>query len=125
MLTMEDLAGCYLETGGIFLEPLNCVPRAETLTALFYAVGISPDKIAMASSRYNPTPVGGGRHYFALVNVYGRWLFFEPNRVAAGDELSFSHPASTWGRADCDYAHPETIYLLPGSSIEGVPLVEW
>jgi|GEM_PF-5323348 len=125
ILTMEDLAECYLEVGGIFLEPLNCVPRAETLTSLLYVVGISPDKIAMASSRFNPEPVGGGRHYFALVNVYDRWLFFEPNRVAAGEELSFSHPASTWGRLDCDYSHPETIYLLPGSSIEGVPLVEW
>lgn len=111
-----EIAHMYAAYGGIYWG--TCMSRAQLLATLLYAVGIPPDKFAIAEAYWKPEY---SQHMYVIIYLNGHWYYLDPTYI--NQNLSASTITSI-GSGSADYVHPLKIKLLPGSTIPGVPLVK-
>jgi hypothetical protein len=114
--SLAEIAYMYETYGGIWWG--TCMSRAQLLATLLYAVGIPPDKFAIAEAYWKPSY---SQHMYVIIYLSNHWFYVDPTYIS--EDLSAGSMSSV-GSGSADYAHPLKIKLLPGSSLFGVPLVE-
>jgi hypothetical protein len=114
--SLNEIAIMVDRYNGIFWG--TCTSRALLFGTLLKAVGIPSDKFAVVEAYTRPEY---SQHYFVVIYLNNHWYYLDP--ISIHVNLSNQNIISA-GSGSADYVHPYRIYLLPGSRIPGVPLVE-
>jgi hypothetical protein len=114
--SLNEIAIMYDRYNGIHWG--TCTSRASLFATLLMAVGIPSDKIAVVEAYTEPEY---SQHYFVVIYLNNHWYYLDPMYISLN--LSNQNIISL-GHQTSDYVHPYRIYLIPGSRIPGVPLVE-
>lgn len=116
--SINDYAEMFSRFGGFcWGSDCSCMCRAEALATLLCRVGIPPDRMAIAESRWAPEY---SQHMFIVLRLGCHWYYLDPTSIP-GSELSDS-PANV-GSTGADYTHPNSLTLVPGSRLTRPMLV--
>jgi hypothetical protein len=113
--SLAEIAYMYVSYGGIYWG--TCMSRAQLFATLLYAVGVPPDRFAIAEAYWKPAY---SQHMYIILYLNNHWIYLDPMDI--GQILS-NLSVSSVGKGTADYVHPLRIVLLPGSKLAGVPLV--
>lgn len=113
---MDDLAYMFVNYGGIYWGG-TCMYRSLVLSTLLYRVGIPPDRMAVAETRYRPVY---SQHMYVVLRLGCHWYYIDPSCMSDHPALSVS--PENLGCIPADYAHPNSLTLLPGSTL-GKPML--
>ena len=108
--------GSHVNEDGDVVYVCTCMCRAHALATLLYKVGIPPDRIAIAETRWR---LEYSQHMYVVLRLGCHWYYIDPS--VSIPELN-STPENV-GSGSRDYVHPNTLVLLPGSTLTKPMLV--
>jgi len=115
--SFADISYVYTHFGGIYVG--TCMSRAQNFATLLWVVGVHPDLFAIAESKWKPEY---SQHMFVILYINPHWYYVDPTCL---EQKSLSSgKVESVGCIGADYKHPNTIKIVPESSLNKVPLVE-
>jgi hypothetical protein len=113
--TIAEYAHMFVTWGGFFWAGCTCSCRAVAFATLLYRVGIPVDRMAIAETRWK---LAHSQHMYIVLRLGCHWYYVDPTmgipELAKTPENVGSGPA--------DYVHPNSLLLIPGSTI-GKPML--
>jgi len=97
-------------------EGCTCMCRAQILATLLYKVGIPSDRMAIAETKWKPEY---SQHMYVVLRIGCHWYHIDPSI----DVPKLRDTPENVGSGSPDYMHPNTLKLLPGSTLNKPMLV--
>ncbi|HOW97822.1 MAG TPA: hypothetical protein P5567_02610 [Kiritimatiellia bacterium] len=121
--SLDEMAAMYERFGTV--PWYACFSRAHLFATLLGSVGIPADHVAIASAHYPYDNENGyAQHTYVALRVDRRWYYLDPSYVNTLAELPpYGQRASYGLRAGCQYSYPYEAVVLPGSSLDTVPML--
>ncbi|MEW6418917.1 MAG: hypothetical protein AB1480_12485 [Nitrospirota bacterium] len=114
--SISELAYMFFTYGGIVWG--TCMSRSQALATLLYRVEIPPDRMAIAEARWRPEY---SQHMYIVLKIGCHWYHIDPTCIDSHPVLSDS-PENV-GCLPADYTHPNSLRLLPDSTLSKPMLV--
>ena len=115
--TVAEFAYMFATYGGFNWSDCTCMCRAQTFATLLYRAGIPVNRMAIAETRWKPSY---SQHMYIVLQLDKRWFYVDPS--ANDPELPLS-PTSIGFGGTADYTHPNSLTVIPGSTLTRPMLV--
>lgn len=119
--SFQEMADTYSGYG--FIPVGNCTANSQVMATLLYAAGVPSDKFFVAKYHYDMSWYV--EHWVIAVNIGKRWYSLDPQfknvvNIKGASDFQKAYWERYIGKGH-DYKKPFEAWLLPGSTIKGVP----
>ena len=115
--SIEEIADYYNDYGAVAWG--SCMSKAQLYATLLGRVGVPVDRLAVAEAHYSETAT----HCYVVILLSDGWCYLDPTYVYSTTLPDYLDRVSVGYHATADYTHPYEVVILPGSGLDGVPLV--